>query len=252
MDRLAAIQSIRAALGAGKHTVGSWIQIPHPSVAEIMGQSGYDWVAIDMEHGSIGVEQLPDLCRALELGGTLPLVRVARGHFKDCKQALDAGAGGIIAPMIESAEQLAEVRDACRWPPAGRRGVGFSRANLFGRNFDDYRLEAQAPLLVAMIEHQRAVENLAAIAAVEGLDALLVGPYDLSSSIGRTAEFQHAEFEALMARILDGARAAGVACGIHVVTPAPQELQRRLSAGYRFIAYGIDSVILHQGARRPQ
>src|SRR5690348_12944720 len=106
MDRFAAIQAIRAALKAGKHTVGSWIQIPHPSVAEIMGSSGYDWVAVDMEHGSIGVEQLPDLCRALELGGTLPLVRVARGHFKDCKQALDAGAGGIIAPMIESAEQL--------------------------------------------------------------------------------------------------------------------------------------------------
>ncbi len=120
MDRRAAIQGIRAGLKSGGHTVGSWIQIPHASVAEIMGQSGYDWVGIDMEHGSIGVESLPDLCRALELGGTLPLVRVARGHFKDCKQALDAGAGGIIVPMIESAEQLIQVRDACRWPPAGR------------------------------------------------------------------------------------------------------------------------------------
>ena len=103
-----------------------------------MGQAGYDWVAIDLEHGSIGVHQIPDLCRALELGNTLPLVRLAQGHSKDCKQALDAGAGGVIAPMVESAEQLLLIRDACRWPPAGTRGVGFSRANLFGRHFDAY------------------------------------------------------------------------------------------------------------------
>jgi 2-dehydro-3-deoxyglucarate aldolase len=251
MDRIAAIEKLRTRLKAGGVSMGSWMQIPHASVAEIMGQSGYDWVGIDVEHGSIGVESLPDLCRALELGGTLPLVRVARGHFTDCKQALDAGAGGVIVPMIESAEQLVQVRDACRWPPAGRRGVGFSRANLFGKNFDVYAREAQAPLLVAMIEHHRAVENLAAIAAVEGLDAILIGPYDLSSSIGRTAQFEHPEFEALMARILAGARAANVACGIHVVTPSPQDLRRRIDAGYRFIAYGIDSVILHQGAVRP-
>ena len=166
-----------------------------------MGQAGYDWVAVDLEHGSIAVHQLPDLCRALELGGTLPLARLAQGHPKDCKQALDAGAGGIIAPMVESADQLATIRDACRWPPAGSRGVGFSRANLFGRHFDDYAREAQAPLLVAMIEHYRAVDALSEILNVEGLDAILIGPYDLSASIGRTAEFTNPEFESLMARI---------------------------------------------------
>jgi len=251
MDRQAAIAGLRSALRAGRVSVGSWIQIPHASVAEIMGQSGYDWVAIDMEHGSIGVEQLPDLCRALELGGTLPLVRVAQGHFKDCKQALDAGAGGIIVPMVESAAQLEQVRDACRWPPAGSRGVGFSRANLFGKNFEAYSKEAQQPLLVAQIEHRRAVDDIAKICAVEGLDALLIGPYDLSASIGRTGQFQHPEFEALMARILDGARAAGIPCGVHVVTPSPDDLKRRIAAGFRFIAYGIDAVILHQGAVRP-
>jgi 2-dehydro-3-deoxyglucarate aldolase len=251
MDRLFAIEKLRTALRAGGVSVGGWMQIPHASVAEIMGGAGYDWVGLDMEHGAIAVHQLPDLCRALELGGTLPLVRLARGHFTDCKLALDAGAGGVIVPMIESAEQLAQVRDACRWPPAGRRGVGFSRANLFGKNFDAYAREAQAPLLVAMIEHHRAVENLAAIAAVGGLDALLVGPYDLSASIDRTAQFDHPEFETLMARILAGARAAKIPCGVHVVTPSPEDFRRRVAAGFRFIAYGIDAVILHQGAVRP-
>ena len=132
MNRLEKINSIRQSLAANQPSVGSWMQIPHASVAEIMGQAGYDWVAVDMEHGTISVHQLPDLFRALELGDTLPLVRLAHGNPKDCKQALDAGAGGVIVPMVESASQLITVRDACRWPPSGTRGVGFSRANLFG------------------------------------------------------------------------------------------------------------------------
>ncbi|HSC14550.1 MAG TPA: aldolase/citrate lyase family protein, partial [Gammaproteobacteria bacterium] len=227
MNRAQAIASIRARLRAGQSSIGSWIQIPHASIAEIMGAAGYDWVALDLEHGSIAAHQLPELCRALELGGTLPLARVAEGTAKDCKQALDAGCGGIIAPMVESAEQLKRIGDACRWPPAGGRGVGFARANLFGERFDEYAKEAQAPLLVAMIEHGRAVERLTEIVRVEGLDAILVGPYDLSASLGRTAQFTHPEFESTMARILEIARAAGVPCGVHVVAPSRAELERR-------------------------
>jgi 2-dehydro-3-deoxyglucarate aldolase len=252
MNRIEAIQNLRAKLRGGGTTIGSWIQIPHASVAEIMGQAGYDWVALDLEHGAIAVHQLPDLCRALELGGTLPLVRLAQGHAKDCKQALDAGAGGVIAPMIESANQLTQIRDACRWPPAGTRGVGFSRANLFGHHFDAYAQEAQAPLLVAMIEHHIAVDNLQDILAVDGLDAVLVGPYDLSASIGRTAQFTHPDFELLMVRIRETSAQAGIACGVHVVAPSPEELSRRKAAGFRFLAYSIDSVILNYGAARPQ
>jgi 2-dehydro-3-deoxyglucarate aldolase len=125
MNRQQALNALRARMRAGGATIGSWIQIPHASVAEIMGDAGYDWVALDLEHGAIGVTQLPDLCRALELGGTMPFVRLAQGAPKDCKQALDAGACGVIIPMISSADQLRTVIDACRWPAAGRRGVGF-------------------------------------------------------------------------------------------------------------------------------
>ncbi len=106
MNRLEKIKTIRNHLSSGGVSIGSWIQIPHTSVAEIMGQAGYDWVAVDMEHSAIGHHQLPDLFRALELGGTLSLARLAEGQMKDCKQALDAGAGGVIVPMVESAEHL--------------------------------------------------------------------------------------------------------------------------------------------------
>jgi len=104
MNRYDAIIKIRKKLQNGGISIGSWMQIPHGSVAEIMGHSGYDWVAIDMEHGSISNNQLPDLFRGIELGGTLPLVRLAEGESKDCKEALDAGAGGVIVPMVTTAE----------------------------------------------------------------------------------------------------------------------------------------------------
>jgi len=253
MNRLEKVSAIRRSLAAGQSSIGSWVQIPHASVAEIMGQAGYDWVAVDLEHGAISVHQLPDLFRALELGGTLPLARIAQGNLKDCKQALDAGAGGVIIPMVESAAQLQLVHDACCWPPTGTRGVGFSRANLFGKHFASYAREAQAPLLVAMIEHIRAVENLDEILQVEGLDAILVGPYDLSASMGLTAQFEIPEFEAVMARISEHCNRRHIACGVHVVMPDPVALQQRIGEGYRFIAYSIDSVFLNEAAtlRKP-
>jgi 2-dehydro-3-deoxyglucarate aldolase len=251
MNRLQTINKIRKKLSDGGNSVGSWIQIPHPSIAEIMGQAGYDWVVVDMEHGAISAHQLPDLFRALELGNTLPLARLAQGHSKDCKQVLDAGAGGVIVPMVESAEQLVKVRDAIRWPPAGKRGVAFSRANLFGKHFDSYVEEAQKPLLVAMIENVKAVENLDDILQVEGLDAILIGPYDLSASMGLIAQFEHPNFVSVMASIKDKAEKAEVPFGVHVVAPSANELRDKLDDGYRFIAYSIDSVFLNLVAARP-
>ena len=176
MNRLAKITQIRKCLKNGKPSIGSWMQIPHASVAEIMGHAGYDWVAVDLEHGSISTHQLPDLFRAIEIRGTLPLVRLSQAQPKDCKRSLDAGAGGVIIPMVESAEQLETIIEHCTWPPTGQRGVGFSRANLFGKYFKEYKDEAQAPIIVAQIEHIRAVEALEDILKVPRLDAILIGP----------------------------------------------------------------------------
>jgi 2-dehydro-3-deoxyglucarate aldolase len=143
------------------------------------------------------------------------------------------------------------VRGFCGWPPAGSRGVGFSRANLFGKHFEAYREEAQAPLLVAMIEHIRAVENLDAILQVTGLDAVLIGPYDLSASMGMTAQFGERTFGEALQRIRTLSQQHGVPCGIHVVQPDPVALEKRLEEGYRFIAYSIDAVFLYSSASRP-
>lgn len=251
MDRLQTIEQIRNNLKNGGHSIGSWIQIPHASIAEIIGKAGYDWAAVDMEHGSISLHQLPDIFRALELGGTLPLVRLAKGSTEDCQQVLDAGAGGIIVPNIHSAQQLESIRAATQWPPSGIRGVGFSRANLFGKNFEQYTQEAQNPLLIAMIENIEAVNNLDEILKIKGLDALLIGPYDLSASLGMTASFDNSEFISVIESIKVKADKALVPCGFHVVSPSINELKEKLSDGYRFLAYSTDSVILNTYIERP-
>lgn len=250
-DRLSKILSVRKKMQAGEPTIGSWMQLPSTSVAEIMGDAGYDWVTIDMEHGSMSTSQLPDLFRALESGGTLPLVRLAHGHLKDAKDALDAGAGGIIIPMIESPEQLQDiVRHSC-WPPEGVRGVGFSRANLYGKYFDSYRDEARNPLIIAQIEHIRAVNDIEAILKVPGLDAIIIGPYDLSASMNLTAEFTHPDFIEALDTILAACKQLKKAAGVHIVNPDPAELTRRLTEGYQFIAYSIDSVFMNRACLNP-
>lgn len=252
INRPVIIAEIRKKLSGGNYSIGTWQQIPNASISEILGNADYDWVAVDMEHGSIGVDQLPDLFRAIELGGTLPLARIAESKPTDCKQALDAGAGGIIAPMIESADQLISIRDACRWPPAGNRGVGFSRANLFGKYFDAYRKEAQAPLLIAQIEHVNAVNNLIEILQVDGLDAIMIGPYDLSASMGITAEFDNQDFVAVMDNILRLCSKFNVPCGDHIVQPDLSLLKKRIKQGYKFLAYSTDAIFLHLYSDKPE
>jgi len=252
MMRQKKINTIRKKLKNNEPSIGTWQQIPNASISEILGHAGYDWVAVDMEHGTISVDHLPDLFRAIELGDTLPLARIADSKTKDCKQALDAGAGGIIAPMVENAEQLKMVRNACCWPPVGTRGVGFSRANLFGKYFDSYKKEAQSPLLIAQIEHINAVNNLDEILQVDGLDAIIVGPYDLSASMGITGKFDTREFIEVMDSIINRCKKFNVPCGDHVVQPDQKILDSRIDQGYRFIAYGTDGIFIYINSQNPR
>ena len=249
MNRLKSLKSLRKKLIKKELSIGSWIQIADASVAEIIGQMGFDWVAIDMEHGAINISQLPNIFRALELGNTLPLVRIAQMEEKDCKQALDAGAAGLIIPMVNDEESLSNIIDYCKWPPAGKRGISFSRANLFGFKFDAYEKEAQAPLIVAMIESIEAVNNLETILTVKGLDAIFIGPYDLSASMGITGKFSDNRFKKTTNKILSLSKKYNIPAGIHVVEPEKKEVNNVIKQGYQFIACAIDSVMIRNAAK---
>lgn len=249
MNKFNVIKKIRKKLKANQKSVGSWIQIPNSSLAEIIGQMGFEWVAVDMEHGSISINELPDIFRALELGNTLPIVRLAQGKEKDCKQALDAGASGIIVPMVNDAEELKKIIRYCKWPPAGNRGVAFSRANIFGHKFEDYKKEAQAPLIVAMIENNSALENLEKILSVKGLDAILIGPYDLSASMGIVGEFSNPIFTSAINKILRLSKKLKISAGIHIVEPSELDVKKSLKQGFRFIACAMDTVMIRNSAK---
>ena len=258
------IHDIRALLAAGKATVGTWLQLPSADVAELMARAGYDWVAADMEHASFSRAVLPDIFRAVENGGAVPFARLPEASKTAVKAALEAGAQGLIFPMIESRRQLDAAIDFATYPgqdawrknggQAGEyRGVGYCRANAFGRNFDTY-LNGLAPdiFLVAQIEHVRAVENLDDILSHPRLDAIMVGPYDLSGSMGLTGRFDHPDFLAAVEAVRVGCERHGVFMGLHIVRPDAGELDRQIENGARFIAYGIDAVFLWLGAERPR
>ena len=244
MNRSAAVRALREKLRSGGISVGSWMQLPEASIAEILASGQFDWVTLDLEHGQIGYEKLPDLFRAIESKEKLGFARLIAGNEIECKRALDAGAAGLIIPMVESADQMSAIMSFSKWPPAGRRGVAFSRANLFGREFTTYIEEAQSPFIVPMIESIKAVKDLESICSVPGIDALLVGPYDLSASMGAVGEFESAAFLGAMDRILQIAEQHGIPCGIHVVQPNKLEVQTRIRGGFRFIAYSLDVVVL--------
>jgi 2-dehydro-3-deoxyglucarate aldolase len=227
------------------------MQLADTNVAEILARSGYEWIALDLEHGHFSPHQIPDLFRAIELGGALPLARVASPTVINCRQALDAGAAGVVIPMITSSEQLRPLVQGCHWPPEGTRGVGFCRANGFGARFEEYKKEAKSALVIAQIEHVDALGNLDAILQVDGLDALMIGPYDLSASLGRTGNLDHPDVAGAIKAIHDACAKAKKPVGTHVVEPNPSLLRQRIDDGFRFIAYGVDTVFLRSAATMP-
>ncbi|MBT6339330.1 MAG: 2,4-dihydroxyhept-2-ene-1,7-dioic acid aldolase [Desulfobacula sp.] len=233
-------------------SVGSWMQIPDQSVAEIMGNSGYDWIAVDMEHGAISKNNLPGLFNAISSGGAAPFARVARAESVYIKEALDSGAQGLILPMIETGAQLENAISEAHYPPLGNRGIGFCRANMFGKNFKTYFENENNPIIVAQIEHKRAVENMDSILKVKGLDAIMIGPYDLSGSMNMTGEFDHPAFVQVLKTIFDKALHYNIAMGLHIVAPDKQQLKNKIDEGYQFIAYGIDALFLYNSSENPE
>ncbi len=251
MNKSEFLQRLRKKLVKSEPSIGSWMQLPSSDIAELLGNAGFDWVAVDLEHGQFSPHQLPDIFRALELNNTLPFARLKDSSPASCKQALDAGAVGVILPMIENATQLSQAIAASNWPPSGTRGVGFSRANLYGKSFNQYQIDAQSTFVVAMIETQTAVQELGQIISVDGLDAILLGPYDLSASMGITGQFENPYFLHTISMILDMLKLAKMPVGIHVVDPTPSDLFQKVSEGYTFLPYSIDSVFFRNASINP-
>lgn len=229
--------------------IGSWCQVGHPANAEILARAGFAWLALDCEHGEAEDADIAGFCRAVRPFTCLPLVRVKENAVLPIRRALDLGAAGVIVPLVHNAAAAEQAVAAATYPPRGVRGFAWQRANNWGADFDRYAAEFN-PRVVVMIESREAVENIDGILAVPGVDACLVGLYDLSGSYGITGQTGHEILTAACARVAAACARQGKAAGQHIVTPNAENVRTALRQGYTFLALGMDSFFLQDGARR--
>lgn len=243
--------SLKARLRKREATVGSWITLGHPAIAEIMARSGFDWLAVDLEHSVVTLREAEELIRVIEFCGVAPLVRLSANDPIQIKRVMDAGAHGVIVPMVNSRQEAEQAVQAVRYPPLGRRGVGLARAQGYGTRFNDYKewLEKESVIIV-QVEHVKAVANLSDILGVEGVDGFLVGPYDLSGSLGVPGQLDHPSVVEALREVMRVAGKQQAVAGYHVVQPQPELALEKLREGYRFIGYGVDFLFLGEFCRQ--
>ena len=243
-------KDLKKRLAKKELTIGSWIQIGSPVVAEIMAKAGFDWLVVDMEHSAISIGDAQLLIQIIDLAGCVPLVRLSNNDPTLIKRVMDVGSHGIIVPNVNSAEEAAAAVKAIRYPPDGTRGVGLWRAQGYGFDFDKYKeWQATESVVIVQIEHIEGVNNLEAILRTKGVDGFIIGPYDLSASLGIPGEFEHPDFKKALGTVHRVSKQTNALMGIHVVKPDVSEGKERISEGYRFIAYGIDTLFLGQSCR---
>lgn len=242
--------TLKERIRSGKPCLGAWAQSPALATAEAMASCGFHWLAVDLEHAAIGIESATAIFLAAERHGVAPMARLPNADPYLARRLLDNGARGIIVPVAEDAGAFAEFARHCLYPPAGRRGVGLSRCNLWGDRFDDY-LKTFQPVLVPQIETRKGAAAAAALAALPEVDALFLGPYDLSADLGKPGDFAAPEFQAACAAVKAACAKHGKAPGIHQVHPDPKALKEQFASGFSFVAYGTDLIALRAGLGRP-
>lgn len=236
-------------VAAGEALLGTFVNLGSSLTAEIIGLAGYDWALIDLEHGAGDEKEVLTQIQALEHTPAVPLVRIESGNRPRFHRVLDFGAAGVMVPRVDTVEQAQEAVSCLHYPPRGIRGVAqMNRACDFGKSFAEYIKAAEEQLLcIVQIESPRAVKNAAAIAAVEGVDILFVGPVDLSYSMGIVGQFEAPQFVEALKTVSAAAKSAGKAAGI--LLKSPQDAPRLLDMGYTFLGCSSDGGLLRGAAQ---
>lgn len=244
----------KRALQAGQPQIGLWSTLPSPYVSELIAGSGFDWLLLDTEHTPTDVpqmvQQLQGVAAAQVRPGCAPTQAVVRPAWNDkvlIKRYLDIGAQTLLLPFVQNAAEAQAAVEAVRYAPQGMRGMGGSmRASNFGRDREYVARAADEICLLVQVETREALDNLEAIANVEGVDGVFIGPADLSASLGYAGQSTHPDMTAIIDSALARIRACGKAPGILAVTP--ERAQQCLDLGALFVAVGMDMMLLRTGA----
>ncbi|HEY1687622.1 MAG TPA: aldolase/citrate lyase family protein [Solirubrobacteraceae bacterium] len=236
-------RALRERWESGHATFGAWATIGDSYLIELLARTGFDWIGIDMQHGLVTGPQLTPMLQACAITQTPVLVRVPGHTPEQTLQALDAGANGVIVPLIDTAEEAAAAVAACRHPPAGTRSWGATRAPLGAESYTAADAN-EAVLCAVMVETAKAVEDVAAIVSVPGVDAIFVGPRDLRLSLGEPGQ---AQLDEAILTVRDACADAGVVAGIYAGSAAAA--LRWASEGFQLVTVISDGNLVRQSAR---
>jgi len=229
----------------GDLLIGTMITLSSPEIAEILSHTGYDWLFVDAEHGAFNPQQTQPMLQAA--GDTPCVIRVPAGDDVWIKKALDIGAAGIIVPQVHTAEQAEQIINQCKYSPVGNRGVGIGRAHTYGLNFENTIKHANDETAVILqAESQKAIDNIEEIVKVPGLDAILIGPYDLSASLGRIGEVNHPEVQEAISRVAAVCKAANIKLGYFGVNASA--VKPAIENGFTLITVGVDTLFVIKSA----
>ncbi|PYM08574.1 MAG: hypothetical protein DMD82_02115 [Candidatus Rokuibacteriota bacterium] len=239
---------VKRELKAGHPTVGAWLHLCSPVSAEIMGDAGFDWLLVDMEHGPGDYQTLLGQLQAMQGSRATPLVRVEWNDPAVIKRVLDLGAHGVMIPWVGNRVECEAAVHACKYPPDGIRGVaGSHRAAGFGRFTAEYWKRANTEtLVIVQVETPEAVEQIDDMLQVPGVDVAFIGPADLSAALGHLGDARHPDVQDAIARIETAAKRAGVALG--TISRSWDEAQALYARGYQMVTLCSDASLVAQGA----
>ena len=239
----------KAALDSGHPQFGLWLGIPDPSVAELLAGAGFDWLVVDHEHGPFELRDVMTHLQAMAPYDVAPIVRPVDDNPGLLKKLCDIGAQSFVVPMVETAEQAAAIVAAVRYPPAGRRGLGTSMARAAHWNtVPGYAQKANDEMcVIVQAETTNAIENLEAIAAVDGVDGVFIGPSDLSASMGHLGDTGHPDVMDTVSEGIRRIRAAGKHAGLLCLDES--KVAHFVDCGANFIGIGVDTLLIGNSAR---
>jgi 2-keto-3-deoxy-L-rhamnonate aldolase RhmA len=238
---------LKARLRSGQALIGPLVTLPSPDVAEILALAGFDYLWIETEHAPTDYVHAQMMIQAV--GGRCPcLIRIPESSEVWTKKALDTGCDGIVVPQVRSAEEAKAVVEWCLYPPAGKRSVGVSRAHKYGMSFQDYVNTINEELMIVIqVEHVESVQNIESIVRVPGIDAVFVGPFDLSGSLGVIGQITHPEVKKAIESTRRRCEEAEIPIGIFAVDA--KSAKDAITDGFSLIALSMDSVFLWQAAK---
>lgn len=239
--------SLREKLQDGKPILGTLLTIASPEMAEALALIGFDWIFIDLEHGSLSIHDAQIAIQAIA-NRAFTLVRVPDGTVENIKRVLDTGCSGIIVPHVNSESYARRIVSLAKYPPLGERSIGVGRAQGFGLNFAEYMQSANAQTaVIVQIEHHEAVANVDRILSVPGIDAIFIGPYDLSGSMDLLGQVSHPDVVAAIGTVRSACERTNSTYGIYCSNV--ETAQREMMLGARIVAVSTDILHMANSAR---